>query len=95
MIVIGNIFSQAYGRYCFECRLNQNVNQCMYELLKREVVDGLPYLLNISGMRNSEVTFQPGVSFYSCNKSPTKMACSSESDSSPLSKQWHGHCCEN
>lgn len=54
----------------------------MYELLKREVLDVLPYFLNVSGLRNSEGRFQPGVSFYSCNKSPTKMACSSGSDGS-------------
>lgn len=62
----------------------------MYELLKREVVDMLPYF-NISGMRTSAVRFEPGVSFYSCNKSPTKMACCSGSDGSSMSKQWHGH----
>ena len=45
-----------------------------------------PYFLYTSGFRNSEVKFEPGVSFYSSNKSPTKMACYSGRGSRPLIK---------
>lgn len=46
----------------------------------------LLYFLNTSGLRSSAVRFETGVGFYSCNKSPTKMARYSRSDSRPLIK---------